>query len=74
MARHWRAVGLYRGDFLDDLQLSAAWPDVKMLVTSWKPLNLAAEWRYDLSGLAYPRANHDELESLRSLMRWSRAC
>ena len=44
-------------------QILAACPDVKMLVTSWEPLNLAAEWRYDLAGLAYPRTNHDDLES-----------
>jgi predicted ATPase len=44
-------------------QILAACPDVKLLVTSWEPLNLAAEWRYDLAGLAYPRANQDDLES-----------
>ena len=40
-------------------QILAACPDVKLLVTSWEPLNLAAEWRFDLAGLSYPRTDQD---------------
>ena len=35
-------------------QILNACPHVKLLVTSREPLQLAAEWRVDLEGLAYP--------------------
>ena len=37
-------------------QILDACPDVKLLVTSREPLNLAVEWRLDLEGLSYPPA------------------
>lgn len=43
-------------------QILATCPDVKLLVTSWEPLNLSAEWRFDIAGLAYPRTASDEPE------------
>jgi predicted ATPase/uncharacterized protein HemY len=36
------------------LQILDACPDVKLLLTSREPLQLTAEWRLDLAGLAYP--------------------
>lgn len=43
-------------------QILATCPDVKVLVTSLEPLNMAAEWRFDLGGLSFPRSANDKLE------------
>jgi len=39
------------------LELLAAAPTLKLLVTSRRPLNVRPEWRYPVAGLAYPAAS-----------------
>jgi predicted ATPase/DNA-binding SARP family transcriptional activator len=45
------------------VEILRAAPGVKILATSRQPLNLHAEWRYELGGLPYPpaEASHGEL-------------
>lgn len=45
------------------LQILDGCPDVKVLLTSREPLQLTAEWRFDLAGLAFPEDGKPSLMS-----------
>ncbi len=48
------------------LNILQSCPDIKLLVTSREPLNLASEWRLDLEGLPIPPAEEHDLAALKS--------
>ncbi len=48
------------------LEILQSCPDIKLLVTSRESLNLAAEWRIELTGLPVPPEGEDEITTLES--------